>query len=136
MAALAISLTTTVVLFGLAPAEIINRQVQSWFFTVVLLLMPALFVSWIAWRSLRRRRFQFSIRDMLVLSFVAGLVVFLAASLVRLNEGAFGKFPFPLSVPARGWKAWMQPSTPKLYLRVPAGGLGRHSNGLRIMAPT
>ena len=41
---------------------------------------------------------------MLVLSFVAGLVVFLAASLVRLNEGAFGKFPFPLSVPARGWE--------------------------------
>lgn len=100
---LAVSIIATAVLFGLAPAEIIGRHIQAWFFTAVLLLIPILFVSWIGWRWLRRRSFQFSIRDMLVFTFMVSLF-FSAVAVVRPDEGFFSSFPLPLSVPARRWK--------------------------------
>ncbi len=97
---LAVSLATTVVLFGLAPAEIIAPDIQSWFFTVVLLMTPVFLVSWIGWRWLRKRAFQFSIRDMLIFT----LIVSLFCSFLAVIRPDVSSLPFRMSVPARGWK--------------------------------
>ena len=99
----AVAVVTTVVLFGLAPAEIINRDIQSWFFTVVLLLIPVFVVSRVGWCWFRRRAFQFSIGEMLTFTFIVSLFCSLMV-VVRSNEAVFSSFPFPLSMPARGWQ--------------------------------
>ncbi|MCX7428117.1 MAG: hypothetical protein NTW96_21115 [Planctomycetia bacterium] len=100
---LALATAVTVTLFGLAPAEIIGRQVQAWFFTAVVLSMPVAAVLWIGWWWLRRRLFQFSIRALLILTLVVSLFLSLLV-VIRPAEGYLATFPFPLSIPARGWK--------------------------------
>jgi hypothetical protein len=103
ISALLAAITVTIVLFGLAPAEIISRGVQSWVFTVCLILVPILAVSWIGWRWLRRRAFQFSLRAMLIGTLVVSLLLSFV-SVIRPDAGSFADFPFDLSVPARGWE--------------------------------
>ncbi len=103
ISALLAAITVTIVLFGLAPAEIISRGVQSWVFTVCLILVPILVASWIGWRWLRYRAFQFSLRAMLICTFFVSLL-FSFVSVIRPVAGSFADFPFDLSVPARGWE--------------------------------
>lgn len=106
LSTLAVAIATTAVLFGLAPAEIIGRPIQSWLFTAGLLLAPIVLVPWIGcW--LRRRTFRFSVLTVLIFILILTLLASLFFSLVfvgRLHRDFFSSFPFPLSVPALGWK--------------------------------
>lgn len=99
----ALAIVVTAVLFGLAPAEIVSRPAQSWFFTVALLAMPIVLACWIAWHWLRRRAFQFSIRAMLMLTFLVA-VFFSLAAVFRPREGAFSSVPFSLSMPTPNYQ--------------------------------
>ncbi|MCX7427992.1 MAG: hypothetical protein NTW96_20480, partial [Planctomycetia bacterium] len=110
---LLIATAVTVTLFGLAPAEIIGRQVQAWFFTAALLLTPVAALLCIGWWSLRRRVFQFSIRAMLIFTLVVSLFLSLLTE-IRPDQGYLATFPFPLPIPARGWKG----SDASLYYNV------------------
>ncbi len=103
ISALLAAITVTIVLFGLAPAEVISRVVQSWVFTVCLMLVPILVASWIGWHWLRHHAFQFSLRSMLIFTLAVSLL-FSLLSVIRPNAGYCADFPFDLSVPARGWE--------------------------------
>ena len=95
-------MATTVVLFGLAPAKIISCEIQSWFFTVCLCLMPIVAASWIGWCWLRRRAFQFSIRALMVLTLIVALFSSLMA--VIRPDGLLDSLAPLLTIPARGWR--------------------------------
>jgi hypothetical protein len=114
---LVLAAAATVALFGLAPAGIIGRPIQAWFFTAALLLTPLVPVLWVGWSCLRRRIFRFSIRAMLIFTLSVSLYLSLLA-VIRPEDGYLATFPFPLSIPARGWKGldagfyynWIKPS--------------------------
>lgn len=101
--AVAAACAITVVVFGLAPAEIISPEVQAWVLTLLLILAPLVVVVRIAWRWLRRHEFKFSLRTMLVST--SALCVLLAlVSITGFDVESFHTFPFELSIPGRGWE--------------------------------
>jgi len=101
--ALLAAIAVTIVAFGLAPAEIISREVQAWFFTVLLILTPIALASWIGWQWLRRRAFRFSLRAMLIsVSLLCVLLGFV--SFTRPDAESFDGLPFDLSIPVRDWE--------------------------------
>lgn len=91
----------TVVLFELAPAQIISGDVQAWSLSILLVVTPVALACWIGWSWLRRRDFKFSLRAMLIAVFVLCLL-FGLISITRPDEDAFSDFPFALAIPARG----------------------------------
>lgn len=99
---LVIALFVTAVVFGLAPAEIISRGVQSWVLTVLVILAPIISVAWFVWSWLRRKNFRFSLRAMMlwifVFCFVLGIV-----SITRPAAADFARVPFKLWIPGREW---------------------------------
>jgi len=101
--ALLAAMCVTFVAFGLAPAGIISRDVQAWFFTVLLMLTPIVPASWVVWHWLRRRAFKFSLRAMLI-SVSLLCVLFGFVSFTRPDADSFGDFPFDLSIPVRDWE--------------------------------
>ncbi|MBC8356967.1 MAG: hypothetical protein H8E66_33770 [Planctomycetes bacterium] len=99
--ATASAFVATVVLFGLAPAQIISGDVQAWSLSILLVVTPFALACWIGWSWLRRRDFKFSLRAMLIAVFVACLL-FGLISIARPDKDAFSDFPFALTIPARG----------------------------------
>ncbi len=100
--ALAIAIATTAIFFGLAPAGIIDRHVQNWFFTACAVLGPLAFIVCSGWFWLRRRDYQFSIRALLILTLMLSLI-FSLISVMRLDPNFPPGLPFSWSIPVRGW---------------------------------
>jgi tetratricopeptide (TPR) repeat protein len=86
-------------LFGLAPAEIIEKNAQSWIFTIGLLSIPIVVVFGIGWIWLKLRSFQYSIRALLI----GTLIFYLAFANIYFWTSLLTEFPFPFRIPARGW---------------------------------
>jgi len=114
LAAVALALVATVVVLGLAPAQIISHEIQAWGLSVLALMTPVAMACWFGWGWFRRRRFQFSLRAMLTAVFVLCLL-FGVISIAHTREGAFSEFPFDLAIPARELAG----------IGVDAAGLGR-----------
>ncbi|MCA9200168.1 MAG: hypothetical protein KDA87_21665 [Planctomycetales bacterium] len=94
--ALVVSLVICIVLFALAPAELIDRDWQNTGFTVSLVLLVPLAIGTIAVWSLRKRRYRMSLRWLLVVM-ALGCLLFAVGSLwTRL-----GWLPQDLHMPAR-----------------------------------
>jgi hypothetical protein len=91
----------SVVVVGLAPAEVISRSIQSWVLTVSIIAVPVVLASYVAWPWLSRRKFRFSLRAML-LAITVLCVLLGVVSITRPNLESFTRLPFDLSVPALG----------------------------------
>jgi hypothetical protein len=96
----------TFVVLGMAPAEIISHDVQKW--TIVglvwcVMLAIAGLTVWQLWRFMKRRRFQFGLLSLFVVTFgvavLSSLWPLMRAVLTQLNE-----HPPELWLHARGWK--------------------------------
>lgn len=101
--AFGVAATGTIVLLGLAPAEIVDRNVQAWSFTACVFLMPLALLSWIAAHWLRSGPLRLSVPGVLA----ATLIFYLGIGLVTLVlafEFILEHLPLPLSVPARVWE--------------------------------
>jgi hypothetical protein len=98
----AAALLSTVVVFGLAPANVIAQTIQAWTLTVSLFLIPVVLVLWITWSWLRRRHFRVNLRTVFVGTSVAAVLLAII-SLATPHLTAFAQFPFDLSIPTRGW---------------------------------
>jgi hypothetical protein len=94
------ALSTTTVFLGLCPAEIISPTVQAWVFSFLLVVMPILVTALFVWRSVRKRRFRFSMRAMM-LSVLALCLILGLLSLLGFPRNIEVDFPFELAVPAR-----------------------------------
>ncbi len=98
LAGLAISFAV----LGMFPAEIVPPAVQGWIILGSAALFATVTVGWIVWRIMVRRKFQYTIRTMLIVTFFWALFL----GLLR----TWDVIPFDLSdlsisphVPARGW---------------------------------
>jgi len=98
--ATAVAFAITAVFFGLCPAEIISPSVQSWVFSFLLVVLPILVAGLLVWSSIRKRRFRFSMRAMM-LSVLALCLILGLLSLLGLPRSTDIDFPFELAVPAR-----------------------------------
>ncbi len=98
----AAALASTVVIFGLAPSEIIPSTVQVWVLTILVIATPIAFAAWIGklWRH--GRAIKFSLRTLLVCVFAFG-VLFETIALTSPGTEAFAQFPFALSIPPHDW---------------------------------
>ena len=96
---------------GMFPAEIVPPAVQGWIILGSTTLFVTITVGWIVWKIMVRRRFQYTIRTMLIVTFFWALLL----GLLR----TWNVIPFDLSdlslsphVPARGWSGldsrWLQ----------------------------
>ncbi len=106
------------IVLGMFPAEIVPPAVQGWIILGSAALFATVTVGWIAWRIMVRRRFQYTIRTMLIVTFFWALFLGLLRS--------FDVIPFDLSdlslsphVSARGWSGldarWLQPGIVTAY---------------------
>jgi hypothetical protein len=91
------------IVLGMFPAEIVPPAVQGWIILGSIALFATVTVGWIVWRIMVRRRFQYTIRTMLIVTFFWALFL----GLLR----TFDIIPFDLSdlslsphVAARGWR--------------------------------
>ncbi|MEZ6118861.1 MAG: hypothetical protein R3C28_20150 [Pirellulaceae bacterium] len=94
--ALVLSLGICIVLFALAPAEVIDRDWQNTGFTVSLVLLVPLAIGSVAVWSLRKRRYRMSLRWLLVVM-ALGCLLFAVGSL----WSRLGWLPQDLHMPAR-----------------------------------
>jgi hypothetical protein len=96
--AIAMSLTLTIVFLGLCPAQVIGPRVQGWVFSLLLIALPIVVPPAIIWRMFRKRKFQFSLRALLM-STVAMCLILGLYSYVGLWEVMHWALPFPLEIP-------------------------------------
>ncbi|MBN2579472.1 MAG: hypothetical protein JXB10_10810 [Pirellulales bacterium] len=92
----------TAALLGLAPAEMISREVQAWVFTLSLFALPIAVVAGIGWLWLRRRQFQYSLLALMVVTVIFALFSSLIAAVY--HAGGFSDLPINVAMPLRGWK--------------------------------
>ena len=62
-------LAISFVVLGIFPAEIVPPAVQGWIILGSAVLFVTVTVGWIVWRIMVRRRFQYTIRTMLIVTF-------------------------------------------------------------------
>jgi hypothetical protein len=109
------------VVFGMLPAEFISRRAQSRIVTVSawgLLAVVGAFVLAIAFRSLRRRNFQFSLLGMFGLTTTAAILALIGPALVDIYKG-FVVYPFEGLLRFRAWRGFA--GLPPLQTNVPSG---------------
>ncbi len=103
--ALLSAIALSVSVFGLAPAGIISRDVQTWFFVICSGIAPVVVISWLGWRWVRRARFRLSVRTVLTGAFVVSLL--LGTVYVGLTDiASFVGSPSRLSIPLRSLGGW------------------------------
>ena len=91
----------TFIVLGLAPAGIISHQAQAWLAGLVGASAAVGLLAWLV-RLARRRRFQYSLRALLLLTLGVALLCALSVMLgVDLTD--LGGLCAQLHVPARGW---------------------------------
>jgi hypothetical protein len=96
----ALAMAITVVLFGLAPAEVIPSSIQAWVFTILVFVLPPATASFFTIRWLKRRTFKFTLRALLVWMTVLGVLLG-SLAIARSRLESFGKIPFELSIAPR-----------------------------------
>jgi hypothetical protein len=108
--ALALSFTV----FGLAPAEIISREVQAGVLAVFLGSMPCLLLAWMVWRWLHRYPLRFSLCTMLTTTFVLCLL-FGFVAYCRPDAESLESLLAERSIPTRGWEGMDADSLANLF---------------------
>ena len=92
----------TFILFGMAPADIIPATVQNWLLSGSIALMLALAACWICWKVAVRRKLQFSIRFLFIVTAVWAIFLGILKT-CDILPCSFSDFHVPaLSVPSRG----------------------------------
>jgi hypothetical protein len=94
------ALTITLVVFGLAPAEVIPASVQAWTLIVLVAMGVTAVLAYAVWRRLRKHRFQYSLRTLLLVILLCPLVLFAA----RFGFDVIDSVRPELHVPVRGWE--------------------------------
>lgn len=93
----------TFVTFGMAPAGIIPEAVQNWLFPGMIALFVALVACWICWKVAVRRKFQFSIRFLLLVTAIWAVLLGLLKTCDAL-PGNFSDLHAPeIFVPAKAF---------------------------------
>jgi len=107
----------TFVVLGLAPAEVISHGAQAWIGGTAGALAAIGLIAWLLWLA-RRRRLQFRLRTLFLVTFVAAM--FCSALAVReIDFSRLNEVPERLHVPARGYEfmdaeTWKQLITTQL----------------------
>jgi hypothetical protein len=92
------ALSISFVVFGFAPAEIVNEEQQAWSFTLLIVCSPILLLAIGAWFWFRRSRFRWGLRSLFLLMIAIGLAL-AAWRVIDPKQEAFDTMPFRLSVP-------------------------------------
>jgi hypothetical protein len=91
------------VALGMAPAEIISPTVQTWLINGSAALLAVVIVGWLLWKIAVRRKFQYSLRSLFVLTFFWALLLGVLKMLDVL-PGSLGDFWMPTPcISPRGW---------------------------------
>lgn len=109
-AAIAVALSATTMFFGLCPAKIISSSVQAWVFSFLLVVLPILVTGLLVWKSIRKRRFRFSMRSMM-LSVLSLCLILGLLSLLGFLQSEDIAFPFEVEVPTPAGDFARIPST-------------------------
>jgi hypothetical protein len=91
----------TFVVLGLAPAEVISPGVQAWIAAIAAGSAVVGLLAWLVWFAYRRR-LQFSLRALFVLTFAVALVCGIA--FVDIDASDLAELAAQLHVPPRGWE--------------------------------
>lgn len=110
----------TFVILGAAPAEIISRAVQSriaYSLVCVVMLSIAAFIGWHVFGFMRRRKFQFSLLNLMTFTLASSVICSLWP-ILRGIGGVLDGHPPELWLPARGWGE-LEAEVTRFAFRVP-----------------
>jgi hypothetical protein len=105
LAAWTVGFGMTFVILGVAPAELISRSTQSriaYSLVCVVMLSIAAFIGWQLYGFMRRRKFQFSLLNLMTVM-LASSMIFSLWPILRGVGGVLDGHPSELWLPARGW---------------------------------
>ena len=113
----------------MAPADIIPPNVQNWLFAGSIALFFAVVACWVIWTAAVRRKLQFSIRFLFILTLVWAIFLGILKTCDVLPCD-FSSFHIPaLSVPARGEGVLSISSSNSPSSPIMDGGTGHSING-------
>lgn len=112
----------TFIVLGVAPAEAIGRPLQTtiaYGLVLAILILIAGFIVWTVYGFLKRRKFQFSLMNLMVVTLASSLV-FALWPILRQSVGIIDGHPPELWLPARGWGS-IDAEALRFALQLPTG---------------
>jgi hypothetical protein len=95
------ALGTSIVVFGMAPAQVIPQAFQEWTLSALVVVVPIALTAWLFWIWRGRKKIQFSLQSLFAATGILAVLLGLVVN-ASLHTAAFSQLPFRLSIPARG----------------------------------